>query len=269
MTHANERIMKMLGALLRSQNGLHWIGGHVYGATEGGDPFVILYPASQYMKHKVVRVYSHDFKKLPSFIQTENVPADTGANPTKGQAQKAGIYHDTALYQVLTYLGKETQTGREVRFADVLVYPKLEGGQGPSRTEPVAGAPPPEPIKQDPRGENNWAAQKARQKEQNGGLTADDWKARAIAAKEGFDFFTCIAKAWPAFYMDGERAQSAWTLLKQDYDPAKNGAYLAALEAYATQRTDLEAGGFHTAAAHAQAKTKMIEAYRQIAGEPT
>jgi len=120
MQDNNEIVMvrKMLTALLRDR--LHVVGGYVYGRTKNDDPFIILYPAQEYLTHKICRVYPHDFKKLPKFIPTDNVPGDTENNPDKGAAIKYGIYHTCPVFQIVTYFGKETQMGPEVRFSDVL-----------------------------------------------------------------------------------------------------------------------------------------------------
>jgi len=256
------KVEKMLAALLRSGNQLHWVGGFVYGRTDNDDPFIILYPAAGHMKQKVCRVYEHDFKKLPAFVPTGHVPADTNANPPKEQARKAGIYHECQLFQIVTFHGKETQMGREVRFSDVLRVSQNGSGQA----QRPAGEPPPEPIRQDPRGKTNPAAQAVRKAEQNGsGLTAAEWKARAAEAREDFDFFTCIAKAWPGFYVEGGRVESTFDVLfPRPYDPRRNGAYLAGMAIYADVRANLEASGTAAGPAHATAKARAIKAYQGI-----
>ena len=50
MTNEIVQVRKMLHALLKSEGLVEWIGGYVYGATSNGDPFVILYPAADYLK---------------------------------------------------------------------------------------------------------------------------------------------------------------------------------------------------------------------------
>lgn len=118
-------LTKMVAALLKDQstkgmNRYHVIGGYVYGQTGNNDPFVILYPIQEYLTEKICRVYPQDFKKLPSFINTKDVPGDTDENPDKGKAMKRGIYHECPAFGVATFPGKMTQMGPEVRFSDVL-----------------------------------------------------------------------------------------------------------------------------------------------------
>lgn len=125
-TNGNDQLTqvhKMLTALLKSENRIHWIGGYVYGRTSNDDPYILLYPSAEYLQEKVVRVYEHDFRKLPAFIPTDSIPGDTEANPNKGQAQKKRIYHECPVFQILTYDGKDTQMGKEKRFSDVLMVP--------------------------------------------------------------------------------------------------------------------------------------------------
>lgn len=120
MSNQFSEIHTMLEALLKSGNHIHWIGGYVYGRTSEDKPFVILYPASDRLQEKAVRVYEHDFRKLPVFIDTANVPGDTENNPNKTQAQKSRIYHTCPLFKICTYDGKDTQMGKEKRFGGVL-----------------------------------------------------------------------------------------------------------------------------------------------------
>ena len=100
-----EQVAKMLRAQLRGAGHLWWIGGYVYGVTGNGDPFVILYPADEKLQEKVVRVYAHDFKKLPAFVPTDVDGGDTEANPNKEQARKKGIYHECPMFEVVTFDG--------------------------------------------------------------------------------------------------------------------------------------------------------------------
>lgn len=118
--HPMQRIETLLKALLHEQ--LHWIGGYAHGRTSNGDPFLILYPAADYLNHKVCRVYDHDLRKLPDFVDTDvAADCDTNDNPTKDKALKLGIYRPVERYfQVVTVPGRETQMGNEVRFFDVV-----------------------------------------------------------------------------------------------------------------------------------------------------
>lgn len=139
MSNQLNEIHTMLEALLKSSNHIHWIGGYVYGRTSQDDPFVILYPASDMLKEKAVRVYEHDFRKLPPFIATDNVPADTENNPNKTQAQKSRIYHTCPLFKICTYDGKDTQMGKEKRFGGVLrVTDRMPNAPSVSEASPTA-----------------------------------------------------------------------------------------------------------------------------------
>ncbi len=117
--------------------------------TSRDDLFIILYPADERLTEKVVRVYPHDFKKLPAFIITEGIDGgDTEANPNKEQARKKGIYHECPLFEIVTYDGRETQMGKERRFGDVLRVttqerkPTLVGQPTPAGQSTPVGQPP-------------------------------------------------------------------------------------------------------------------------------
>lgn len=119
------QVRKMLTALLKSNNQIHWIGGYAPGKTSKGDPFIILYPAGDHLEHQVCRVYKHDLGKLPQFISREIPEGVNGEKkaPSRPEAQAKGIYRDCPRFCVLTYHGKETQMGREIRFSDTLFVP--------------------------------------------------------------------------------------------------------------------------------------------------
>lgn len=152
MTDDIKQLNKMLRAILLSQNNLHWIGGYVYGETSRDDPYIILYPSSDRLKQKVVRVYPHGFKKLPAFVvvpSPDNWRGDTSENPDKDKARRKGIYHECPAFLITTWDGSETQMGREKRFGDVLRVshaasrPQAEAQQQPPlRQQP----PPPQPA---------------------------------------------------------------------------------------------------------------------------
>ncbi len=115
-----DMVQKMLFALLKSQGHVHVVGGYAWGYTSNDDPFIVLYPEADYLKHKSCRVYPQDFAKLPPEIvatKPDTGPDDPG---DKDRAQKKGIYHECAKMLVVTYDGKETQMGPEKRFSDVL-----------------------------------------------------------------------------------------------------------------------------------------------------
>lgn len=114
---------KMLTALLKSSNQIHWVGGYAPGKTKSGDPYLILYPKGEQLEHKICRVYPHDFKKLPDFISRE-IPQGVGnGNPKRDEAKQAGNYKGCPMFCILTFHGKETNFGREIRFSDVLFVP--------------------------------------------------------------------------------------------------------------------------------------------------
>lgn len=135
------QIEKMLTAILKSNNQLHWIGGYVHGRTANDDPFLILYPASEKLNHKICRVYPHDFPKLPSFVDTDVLPGLTqDGNPDKDKAQKKGIYRECPHFLITTYEGKDTQMGPEVRFMDVIRTAKPEPAPKPASSLPPSPA---------------------------------------------------------------------------------------------------------------------------------
>lgn len=157
------QIEKMLTALLKSNNQLHWIGGYVYGRTTPrddqriGDPFIILYPASERLNHKVTRVYEHDFPKLPAFLDTHVPESGTvDDNPDRDKAIRKRVYHPCEHFLITTYEGKETQMGPEVRFLDVIrtAKPKADvtpaPAPQPAPVPPVQPAPQPAPAKATP-----------------------------------------------------------------------------------------------------------------------
>lgn len=111
-----DRIETMLKAILASDNHLHWVGSYAHGRTSTGDPYIVLFPASDKMEHKVCRVYESQFKRLPDFVNTA-VPASVRPSkntPAKNQAIAC------AHFQVVTSDGKDTQMGAEKRFFAVL-----------------------------------------------------------------------------------------------------------------------------------------------------
>jgi hypothetical protein len=156
------QIEKMLTALLKSNNQLHWIGGYVYGRTTPrddqriGDPFIILYPASERLNHKVTRVYEHDFPKLPAFLDTHVPESGTvDDNPDRDKALRKRVYHPCEHFLITTYEGKETQMGPEVRFLDVIrtAKPKADATPAPApQPSPVPTSPKPVPVQSTGKG---------------------------------------------------------------------------------------------------------------------
>lgn len=111
-----DRIETMLKAILASGNHIHWVGSYAHGRTSSGDPYIVLFPASDKLEHKVCRVYESQFKRLPHFVDT--------AVPTSVRASKNTPAKDRATpcqhFQVVTSDGKNTQMGAEKRFFDVI-----------------------------------------------------------------------------------------------------------------------------------------------------
>lgn len=143
-----QAIGKMLVALLRSSNNIHWVAGYAFGRTSNDDPFVVLYPAGDHLKFQVCRVYAHDFRKLPAEI-VEQMPATAPEHPgDKEKAQRQENYRSCALMCVVTYDGKETQMGPEKRFSDVVfVAQRQTKAQGEPLGTPGAKRTGPDPDK--------------------------------------------------------------------------------------------------------------------------
>jgi len=111
-----DRIETMLKAILASDNHIHWVGSYAHGRTKTGDPYIVLFPASDKLEHKVCRVYESQFKRLPDFVDTA-VPGHI--KPSKDTPVKdRGI--PCTHFQVVTSDGKDTQMGAEKRFFAVL-----------------------------------------------------------------------------------------------------------------------------------------------------
>lgn len=257
------QVRRMLEALLKSDNHIHWIGGYVYGRTSNDEPFVILYPAAPYLNEKAVRVYPHDFGKLPTFIPTDEIEGDTDANPSKDKAKKRGIYHVCPMFKIVTYNGKDTQMGPEKRFGDVLLItdkmpqdadetavPSTNGTRpAPAQTQ----APPPPGPPVDSRGPMSPAAQADRKP---GKPQTPEW-----------EFYTAVAKA-NHLYQNAkqvkeiaDRINPAW---KHGQSPADDLAMGNALAEYAKKRADLEAAGKDKKTCHNQALGAAIKMYNAV-----
>lgn len=247
-------IEDMLTALLKSQNHIHWIGGYVYGKTKGGDPFVILYPAAEYLQEKACRVYPQEFKKLPSFINTQNIQGKTRGNPNKGEARELGIYHECPMFQVITYDGKETPMGNEKRFGKVLrVTDKMPGGRDNQQPQP-------NPTESEDRN--------AAPVPQNRPLTQDEqahYRNEARTANDDFMFVTAVQKLHPKYTVRGLetiRGRVCAEPVTADNAPRQYEAIVKYIE----RRAELERVG-DTRAAHNTAATEAAAQYKQGANK--
>lgn len=265
MTDQLTRIEKMLTAVLKSGNHIHWIGGYVYGRTSNDDPFILLYPAADNLNEKIVRVYPQDFKKLPAFIDTGDVPADTENNPNKGQAQKKGIYHTCPLFQIVTYDGKETQMGPEKRFGDVVRVkdsPTLPAQNG------RISAPPPAQNGQPVSRINRPAAPAAQPAtppaapKSNNPIPPKDWELDALTSTDPLMFDTAVVHVI-TWFKDATQVTTARETMFGAWVGARAPAYLAGLKTYARKRDELESDGQPATAAHKQAKTEAGNHYRR------
>jgi hypothetical protein len=248
-------IEDMLTALLKSQNHIHWIGGYVYGKTKGGDPFVILYPAAEYLQEKACRVYPQEFKKLPQFIPTQNVQGKTRGNPNKGEARELGIYNECPMFQVITYDGKDTPMGNEKRFGKVLrVTNKMPGGRANNSPSPEAE---PEPE-----------ASPAAPVPQSRPLSQDEqthYRNEARTATDDFMFVTAVQKLYPKYTVKGLetiRGRVCAEPITADNAPRQYEAMVK----YISRRAELERIG-DTRAAHNTAAVEAAAHYKQGANQ--
>lgn len=240
------RIEKMLEAILRSGNHLHWIGGYVYGRTASNDPFIILYPASELLQEKACRVYEHAFPKLPRFIPTDDIPADTDANPSKSDALRAGIYHECQHFEIATYDGKNTPLGPEKRFSAVL---RVSSKPAPTSTSQSNGA------------SSAGAAPGPAQKDES---QRDYWRRQALEATEELMFDTAVAKLQP-WFQESANVQRFRQSLFAGWDVVHVPAYLAALERYADIRWTYQ--GEDHLLAHKEAKEAALKLYEDVCAQ--
>ena len=268
MNEQLERLEKMLRAQLKSAGHVWWIGGYVYGQTSNGDVFVILYPAAENLKEKVVRVYDQDLKKLPRFIPTEGIDGgDTEANPSKEQARKKGIYHECPAFEIVTCDGKDTQMGKERRFGDVLRLSRkaveaLGGGNvgAPTRSDDGGNSRRPTPATPAPQ-----ATPPA------GTHPLPDYRAVAVGAKTDGEFdYAAYMALKNGLYTEMDRIKKTREVLVPGWKPStrSNGAMLAALEVYRDKRHAAEGRGEASSDAHAFAKREAMSVYnRQIGNQ--
>ncbi len=265
MNEQLEIIEKMLRAQLRSAGHVWWIGGFVYGVTSTADPFIILYPATDKLNEKVVRVYSQDFKKLPPFIQPMD-GVDTEANPNKEQARRKGIYHECPPFEIVTYDGKDTQMGKERRFGDVLRISRK--GQEPTAqtTVQTAAKPQVEATTSSPPADSTRNGQPTIRPlpgtEEFGLPHFQDMAMGAKTATE-FDYATYMVLRDDHYYTEVERIGKIRDLLVSAWSPGErsNRAMFAALKAYRQKRSDVENGGNTPTSAHEAAKREARHQY--------
>ncbi len=264
MNEQMDRIEKMLRAQLKSAKHVWWVAGYVYGTTSTGDLFVILYPAADNLKEKVVRVYDHDFKKLPRYIPTEGIDGgDTEANPNKDQARKKGIYHECPAFEIVTYDGKDTQMGKERKFGDVLRVSRagqeaLANVGAPTRTASEERRPTPPP----PPDDIDWGAPA----EKPGTSALPDYRAMALGAKTDAEFdYAAYMTLKNGMYTDQERILKTREVIVPGWRPGgqANGAMLKALAVYRDKRHAAEGRGEASGVAHAFAKKEAMGAYNR------
>ena len=252
-----DRIEKMLRAQLKSVGHIWWVSGWVYGQTSNGDLFIILYPAAENLKEKVVRVYDHDMKRLPAFIPTNVDGGDTEANPSKEQARKKGVYHECPAFEIVTYDGKDTQMGKERRFGDVL---RLSKAAREALAQDVRSAPaervgaPTRPV-QPPSSPTPAPTE------------LPDYRALALGAKTRTEFdYAAFMAVKGVLYTDQERIGAMREALVPGWQPGEkaNSAMLAALEVYQRTRLAVENESGDRTKAHNVGKREALRAYNQI-----
>lgn len=266
-----DQIAKMLRAQLKGQGHLWWISGYVYGQTSRDDLFIILYPADERLTEKVVRVYPHDFKKLPTFIPTEGIDGgDTDANPNKEQARKKGIYHECPLFEIVTFDGRETQMGKERRFGDVLrVTDRTRSAATPSQSAPP---PPPQPTPNHTEVREGGGRRMLTPKPATGAEPSatqpalPDYRALALNAKtaEEFDYAAYMVLK-NGLYTEVEHVTRTRESLVPEWEPGlqPNQAVLAALETYRNERAAAQGRREPKGDAHKIARTAALNVYHR------
>jgi len=260
-----EQIAKMLRAQLKGSGHLWWVSGYVYGVTGNGDPFIILYPADEKLQEKIVRVYPHDFKKLPAFIPTNVDSGDTEANPNKEQARKKGIYHECPMFEIVTHDGKDTQMGKERRFSDVLRLSRkaMEAAAAAGRPQGQAPAPAQGAAQQRPSVPPPPPADDAM-------MPLPDYRGLAVEATmtAAFDYAAYMVLK-NGLFTDQERITQTRERIVPAWKPSPrtNGAMLAALEVYREKRTAAEGRGEAARAAHEFALREARSEYNKEIGE--
>lgn len=224
------RIEKMLEAILKSENNIHWVGAYAHGRTKDGEPYLILFPANEKLEHKVCRVYQSHFKKLPSFVDTA-VPANVRKSKNAPGREK-GI--SCPMFQVITYSGRETQMGPEKRFADVIAISGQQAAVAPKPRETAVTTKP---------------KQTAVNKK-----SLHDWLDEAASAQLASIFDNAIAKAEP-WLKDASAARQFREVIFGDWNAKESVAVCTGLTAYVNFRKKNST--------HNQAKEKALQAYKK------
>jgi hypothetical protein len=269
-----DRVMLLLEVQINGEK-LHRVAGYSWGRTGEGDPFVILYPASDRLKHKVCRVYSEQFPELPSCIDTAAIPetAQEG-NPDRDQAIRQRIYKQTPPFLIATRDGRDTEMGPEQRFSRV-----IEGPVGPATRPPQSSPKPvhtaakpsqpqPQPAVRpvappDPPPDTTGQQANGDGGQQPGRVVIEhDWKAEALASTEALFFDTAFCK-WNAYFAgDVGRVEKARIAICGDWDAQRVSRAFEALEKYASRMSDFKADGRDLVESHRLAMEVSKQIYR-------
>ena len=255
-----DRIEKMLRAQLKSAGHIWWVSGWVYGQTSNSDLFIILYPAAENLKEKVVRVYDHDMKRLPSFIPINVDGGDTEANPSKEQARKKGVYHECPAFEIVTYDGKDTQMGKERRFGDVL---RLSRAASEAAAQGVRSA----PTSTQPAQPSSSPALPPLAAPGTSPTELPDYRALALGAKTMTEFdYAAFMAVKGGLYIDQERIRAMREALVPGWHPGEktNSAMLVALEVYQRTRLAVENESGDRTKAHNVGKREALRAYNRV-----
>lgn len=114
------KLARMVESLLLSTGHVQEAGYYAYGRTSKGAPFIVLYPAAEYLKLKICRVYPHDFYKLAGMADTDRIPENAPQQP--GDKNAVDLRQLPMILTVTTYddHSKSSNFGPEKRFAHVL-----------------------------------------------------------------------------------------------------------------------------------------------------
>lgn len=247
---------------------IHWVGGYMYGRTkENDDPFIVLYSPYPQLQQKVGKVYVQDFRKLPKFVDTENVPAKAPrALLTKDEARDMGLYIECPKFQILNRDGKETQMGPEQRFHGVL---RLTDDMSHYLSQPAKQA---APQQQQQRQAMSQANGRPAAGETPSDVKLPNYGDLAVNAKtfEEFDYAAFMALRGDIFVEQEhvkkirdlivEKSESGVLMIKEG-DTRSNDALLVAMDMYRKERKELEKGGSTRQEAHTYAMRRAVEKY--------